>query len=192
MTLPLIVLNGWVLLLLFDYFHAIITMVVVATLLAFVLEYPVAWLQRFRLRRPRAVLLVLLLFGLVLLVLGITLVPVIIEQVNELGDRLPGWIASGTQQLDTLGLKVLAIAVVIDQLIENGVAPQLIGGFTGLSPVWVLISLLIGAKVAGLLGVVVAVPIAGSIRYLLAKPEPQPVPPGPNSLDQNTTYNPQP
>lgn len=58
-------LNGWVLLLLFDYFRTIITIVAVATLLAFVLEYPVAWLQRLKIRRPRAVLLVLLLFGLV-------------------------------------------------------------------------------------------------------------------------------
>lgn len=323
MTLPLIVLNGWALLLLFDYFRSIITMVVVATLLAFVLEYPVTWLQRFRLRRRGAVLVVLLLFGLVLLILGITLVPLVIEQVSELGDRLPSWIASGTQQLDALqtwaaarrlpvdlshwmtqlegqvatqlqaasgavvgtlveaissglsvmltlvltfylllygqrlwdgvfrylpvatatrlraslrqnfhnyfvgqaivallmgtamtlafvvlrvpfglvfglgvgvlalfpfgaalgialvsgltalssvwlGAKVLAIAVVIDQLVENGLAPQLIGGFTGLSPVWILISLLVGAKVAGLLGVIVAVPIAGSIRDSMA------------------------
>ena len=130
LTLPLIVLNGWVLLLLFDYFRAIITMVVVATLLAFVLEYPVAWLQRFRLRRPRAVLLVLLLFGLVLLVLGITLVPVIIEQVNELGDRLPGWIASGTQQLDTLQSWTVARRLPVDLThwitqLEDQVASQL-------------------------------------------------------------------
>nr|WP_026073213.1 AI-2E family transporter [Nodosilinea nodulosa] len=74
-----------------------------------------------------------------------------------------------------LSLNVLAIAVVIDQLIENGVAPQLIGSFTGLSPVWILILLLVGAKVAGLLGVVVAVPIAGSTEDILASPAPQSV-----------------
>jgi hypothetical protein len=45
--------------------------------------------------------LVLLFFGLVLLVLGITLIPILIEQINELGNRLPDWINSGTQQLDT-------------------------------------------------------------------------------------------
>ncbi|PSN19025.1 AI-2E family transporter [filamentous cyanobacterium CCP5] len=322
LVLPLIVLNGWALLLLFDYFRDVITIGVVAILLAFVLEYPVTWLERFRIRRSRAIVLVLLASGLVLLILGITLIPVIINQVNELGDRLPSWIASGTQQLDAfqawavarrlpvdlghwitqledqiasqlqstsgavlstiagaissvvnvgvslvltfylllhgqqlwdsifrylpistgtrlreslrqnfhnyfvgqaivallmgtamtlafliirvpfglvfglgiggmalfpfgaalgialvsfltalhslwLGGKVLVIATVIDQLIENGVAPQLIGGFTGLNPVWILISLLVGAKVAGLLGLVIAVPIAGSLKDML-------------------------
>ncbi|MGB3614020.1 MAG: AI-2E family transporter, partial [Elainellaceae cyanobacterium] len=75
-----------------------------------------------------------------------------------------------------LGVKVFAIAIIIDQVIENGIAPPLIGGFTGLSPVWILLSLLIGAKVAGVLGVVVAVPIAGSIRDIIAFSEPQTAP----------------
>ena len=322
LPLPLIVLNGWVLLLVLNYFRDIITIVVVATLVAFVLDYPVTWLQLRGLGRRRAVLLVLLFFGLVLLVLGITLIPLLIEQINELGSRLPTWISSGTQQLDTfqswanarripvnlnrwiaqledqiaaqlqaasgsvvgtlvsaigsllnvmltlvltfylllqgkqirdgmfryapltwgprlreslrqnfhnyfagqatlallmglsmtmaftiirvpfglvfglgvgvmalfpfgaalgialvsflaalnsfwLGVKVLLVATIIDQLIENGIAPQLIGGFTGLSPVWILLSLLFGAKVAGILGLIVAVPIASSIRDLL-------------------------
>ncbi|WP_017296864.1 AI-2E family transporter [Nodosilinea nodulosa] len=345
LTLPLIVLNGWVLLLLFNYFRTIVTIVVVATLLAFVLEYPVAWLQRFSIRRPRAVLIVLLSFGLVLLILGITLIPVIIEQVNELGDRLPSWIASGTHQLNGLqswavarrlpidlsrwitqledqvasqlqsasgavvgtlvsaigsvlnvmltlvltfylllygrqlwdgvfryfpvttgaqlreslrhnfhnyfvaqatvallmgtamtvafvviqvpfglvfglgvgllalfpfgaalgitlvssltalssiwlGVRVLVVAVVIDQLIENGLAPQLIGGFTGLSPVWILISLLVGAKVAGLLGVVIAVPIAGSIRDILAISAPPTVAPAADMASPHVPHQP--
>lgn len=322
LSLPLLVLNGWVLLLLFDYFRSIITIFVVATLLAFVLDYPVLWLQRRRLGRRQAVLLVLLFFVLLLLVLAITLVPMVIDQMTELGTRLPSWITSGTHQLHAvqswavarqlpvnldrwigqledqvasqlqaasgtvvgtlvgaigslfnlmltlvltfylllhseqlwngifsylpstigprlrqivrqnfhnyfagqatlallmgtamtiaflliqvpfglvfglgvgvmalfpfgaalaislvsflmalnslwLGLKVLVVAILIEQLIENGVAPQLMGEFTGLSPVWILLSLLIGARVAGLLGLVVAVPIAGSIKDTL-------------------------
>jgi predicted PurR-regulated permease PerM len=87
-----------------------------------------------------------------------------------------------------LGGKVLAIAVVIDQLIENAIAPQLIGGFTGLSPVWILISLLVGAKVAGLLGVVVAVPIAGSIRDSLATLVPPPADSAAAIGDPETPY----
>ncbi|MEO1069817.1 MAG: AI-2E family transporter, partial [Cyanobacteria bacterium J06638_6] len=130
LTLPLIVLNGWVLLLLFAYFRDIITIVVVATLLAFLLEHPVTWLQRFKISRPRAVLLVLLLFALVLLTLGITLIPVIIDQVNELGDRLPGWIASGTQQLNTLQSWAVARRLPVDLThwitqLEDEVANQL-------------------------------------------------------------------
>lgn len=59
------------------------------------------------------------------------------------------------------------VATVINQLIENDVAPQLIGGFTGLNPIWILISLLIGAKLAGLLGLVIVVPITGSVKDML-------------------------
>jgi predicted PurR-regulated permease PerM len=49
LPLPLIVLNGWALLLLFDYFRSLISIVVVATLLASVLEYPLMGQQRLRL-----------------------------------------------------------------------------------------------------------------------------------------------
>lgn len=320
-ALPLIVLNGWVLLLLLDYFQSIVTKFVVAMLLSFVLSYPVELLQRLKIPRARAVLLVLLVAIAFLVVFGVTVVPVAVEQVNELANRLPTWVDSGSQQLQLfqtwaathrlpidvsklitqleerlstqlqafsgavlnvlldaigsflnlvltivltfylllngerlwngifqwfppqvgvkvrrafrqnfqnyfigqvtlavlmgtamiiafvvirvpfgllfglgvglftlfpfgaplsialvglltalksvwLGLRVLAIAATIDQLIENGVAPQLIGGFTGLNPVWILISLLVGAKVGGLLGLIVAVPLASSIKSI--------------------------
>lgn len=65
-----------------------------------------------------------------------------------------------------LGVRVLILATIIDQIIENAIAPQLIGSFIGLNPVWILISLLLGAKVGGILGLVMAVPIAGSIKTI--------------------------
>jgi predicted PurR-regulated permease PerM len=66
-----------------------------------------------------------------------------------------------------LGIKVLAIATVVDQVVENGLAPKLLGRVTGVHPVWILLSLMIGAKVAGLLGILVAIPIASFIRDML-------------------------
>lgn len=66
-----------------------------------------------------------------------------------------------------LGLTVLAIATVVDQIIENGIAPRLMGHLTGVHPVWVVMSILVGAKVAGLLGVVLAVPIASTIKDVM-------------------------
>jgi predicted PurR-regulated permease PerM len=63
-----------------------------------------------------------------------------------------------------LGLKVLAVAILLQQIIENGIAPRLLGGFTGLNPVWILLALLIGAKVGGLVGVLIAVPVAGFLK----------------------------
>lgn len=71
-----------------------------------------------------------------------------------------------------LGVRVLVVATLLDQVIENAIAPQLIGGFTGLNPIWILLSLLIGAKVAGLLGLVIAVPMAGTLKRLLEDNEP--------------------
>jgi predicted PurR-regulated permease PerM len=63
-----------------------------------------------------------------------------------------------------LGMKVLAVAAIIQQVIENGVAPRLLGGFTGLNPVWILVALLLGAQVAGILGLLLAVPLAGFLK----------------------------
>jgi predicted PurR-regulated permease PerM len=320
--LPLIVLNGWVLILLLDYFQPIVTKFVVAMLLAFILSYPVGLLQKLKIPRGRAVLMVLLMAIALLGTFGLTVGPILIEQVNELVTRLPTWIDSGNQQLrslqlwatihrlpidlDTLitelearlssqvqeisgtfinvvldtigsvlnilltlvltfyllihgerlwngifqwvppqvrqmqvrkafrqnfqnyfrgqatlallmamamvitfvliqvpfgllfglgvgglaffpfgaplgivivsvittlksiwlGLRVLTFAIIVDQLIENAVAPQLIGGFTGLNPVWILISLLVGAKIGGILGLIIAVPLASSLKSI--------------------------
>jgi predicted PurR-regulated permease PerM len=317
--LPTIVLNGWVLLIALNYFAPIVTKFVTATLLAFVLSYPVKLFQRLEIPRTLAVLLVLVVAIAVLGILGVTLVPTLIEQANALANYLPTWVDSSNQQLKLfqgwaeghhwpisvshlmpqlrlwvstqlqtisgaalrvlldvlgsvlnlmltliltfylllhgerlwqgvfqwlpsqkgiriqkivqqnfqnyyigqftlallmgitmttmfvviqvpfgllfgmgigvlalfpfgaafgivlvsllilmqsiwLGLKVLVIATLIDQVIENGIAPQLMGRFTGLNPIWVLISLLVGVKIAGLLGLVVAVPFASSIK----------------------------
>jgi predicted PurR-regulated permease PerM len=63
-----------------------------------------------------------------------------------------------------LGVKVLVVAFVVDQVIDQAIAPRLLGSFTGLRPVWVLISLVVGTYVGGLLGLVVAVPLAGFIK----------------------------
>jgi predicted PurR-regulated permease PerM len=62
------------------------------------------------------------------------------------------------------GVEVAAIAVAIDQINSNIVAPRLLGSLTGLNPVWVVISLLLGAKLGGVLGLLVAIPIASFIK----------------------------
>ncbi|WP_017316296.1 AI-2E family transporter [Mastigocladopsis repens] len=63
-----------------------------------------------------------------------------------------------------LAARVLAVAVVIDQLIDQAIAPRLLGSFTGLRPIWVLISLLLGTYIGGVLGLLIAVPVAGVIK----------------------------
>ncbi len=65
-----------------------------------------------------------------------------------------------------LGLKVLAVAIIVGQIIENAIAPRLMSGMTGLNPAVVFISVLTGSQVAGLLGLLLAVPIAGFIKRI--------------------------
>ncbi|MEM0982059.1 MAG: AI-2E family transporter, partial [Cyanobacteria bacterium P01_H01_bin.58] len=66
-----------------------------------------------------------------------------------------------------IAVKVLIAAAVVQQLIENGLAPRVLGSFTGLNPFWVFIAILSGARVGGLLGVVVAVPVAVILKEAL-------------------------
>jgi predicted PurR-regulated permease PerM len=316
---PLIILNGWLALKVFQYFQPLVTIFVLATLLAFILNSPVQFLQERGVRRNYAILLIFLPTLLFLVALTITLVPLVLEQFNEITKLFPDWIDSthqrfqilddwamrrrlpvhlsqwGTQlagrlpdefdyladkilslALDTidslseamltvvlafyllldgeriweglfqrlppsfgpqmkqslqqnfqnyflgqialaslvgfsmtlvflvlkvpfgllfgvgiglvsvipfgdvlslsvitlliashdfwLGVKVLVVAFVVDQVIDQAIAPRLLGSFTGLRPVWVLISLVVGTYVGGLLGLVVAVPLAGFIK----------------------------
>ncbi|NEQ54972.1 MAG: AI-2E family transporter [Leptolyngbya sp. SIO3F4] len=65
-----------------------------------------------------------------------------------------------------LGLKVLVAAIILGQLNENVVAPRLIGEMTGVNPAVVLIAVLIGAKVAGFLGLLLAVPTASFVKRI--------------------------
>ncbi|MEO1387595.1 MAG: AI-2E family transporter [Cyanobacteria bacterium J06634_6] len=321
LALPLLALNGWVALLIFDFFRSQLTIFLTATLLSFVLNYPVQLLSRFRLPRVLAILLVLLSTFSLLGVLGVIVVPPLVTQLNELSGRLPSWIDSSSSQvaqfqnwaislnlpidlsslavqLQTkittqlqnisasvlallpdaiggvvdfgltvvltfylllhgerlwdgifewlpdgwnanarplirqnfrnyflgqitvallmgtamtiafvvirvpfgllfgiavgvmaifpfgpalsitiisfltalksiwLGVRVVTVAAIIDQVVENAIAPQLIGGFVGLNPVWILVSLLLGTKIAGFLGLIVAVPVASSIKSI--------------------------
>ncbi|MGL5059831.1 MAG: AI-2E family transporter [Microcoleus sp.] len=319
LVFPLAVLNCWLALLVFEYFRALITVLVVATVLSFLLDYPVRFLRKCGMKRDRAALSVLAITLILFVVLGVTLAPILLNQLTEFATRLPSWIVSGTEQIEAfhkwaenrnlridlsgltrqlserlstqlqsligeilklglgaadgilnflltivltfylllhgdrlweglfkwfpskrsillrellarsfhnyfvgqatlaglmglsmtvtflilrvpfgllfglgvgvmtiipfgaafsistvsllvalnnfwLGVTVLAVATVIDQVIENGIAPRLLGGFIGLNPVWILVSLLVGVKVAGIAGLLVAVPLAGFIK----------------------------
>ncbi|MCC5639404.1 AI-2E family transporter [Nostoc sp. CHAB 5844] len=316
---PLLFLNGWLLLRFFQYFQPLVTILVLASLFAFILNYPVSLLERQGVKRNYGVTLVFILATFILVILGITLLPIASEQFNEMVRLLPQWIDSTEAKLqglndwafsqsssidfsqiftkvtdkipdeleylsdkllsiiiDTidsvsgalitvvlsfyllldgprlwqgifkkfswdsarqlsesiqqnfqnyligqgtlallmglsqtfmfllfqvqfgllfglgvgilslipfgdvfslivitliiathdfwLAVKVLAVAIIIDQLIDQAIAPRLLGSFTGLRPIWVLISLLVGTYIAGVLGLIIAVPVAGFIK----------------------------
>jgi predicted PurR-regulated permease PerM len=316
---PVVFLNAWLLLLFAQWLQPLISTLIAATLISFLLDYPIRFLQQRGVRRSIAVGVVFLLFLIVLSVLLVFIVPLILRQSNELLTRLPEWLKSGQQQLKSLeawaieqqipvdlsstlnqqierltgvlrslttqvislvfsaigsivnifltvvftiflvlrgeqlwagilgwlpapwgdrirqslpqnferfivgqatlatimalsqtaamvvlriplaelfglgigaaslipfggsttlvivssllalqnfwlGVKVLIVGAVIIQICENLIGPRIVGELTGLNPVWMLISLDIGLKVGGVLGLLVAVPIAGFIK----------------------------
>ncbi|MEA5595816.1 AI-2E family transporter [Rivularia sp. UHCC 0363] len=65
-----------------------------------------------------------------------------------------------------LGLKVLGVCIVLQQIQDNLIAPRVMQDALNLNPVVVFFALLIGARVAGLLGVFISIPIAGVIVAL--------------------------
>jgi predicted PurR-regulated permease PerM len=317
---PLLALNLWVLSQIFRYFEHLITVLAIAAILAFLLNYPVRVLERFCRTRPQAVIVVLLLTLALLVILGMTLVPVVIDQTTQLLNNIPAWLEASNDNLDRLdtwtkarrlpldlkgfsdrlnariesqvqvlatqvlglalgtisglldtvlvivlafymllygeslwrglvdllpthiglplgeslrlnfqnffisqillglfmfatltpafvilevpfallfalligiaevipligatlgialvtllvmlqsfwlGIRVALTAIFMQQIKDNLLAPKLMGQFTGLNPIWIFIALLLGAQIAGLLGVIVAVPIAGTIK----------------------------
>lgn len=316
---PLIFLNGWLAFQFFQYFQPLVTTLVLATLLAFILNYPVSILEERGVKRSYAITLVFFSTILILGALGIILIPIALDQFHEMVKQLPVWIDANEQKIqflndwavnhrlkvnlsqiftqitdqlpneleflgdkifsvivDTidsisealvtvvltfyfladgeriwdgifkklplsfgkqvresiqknfqnyligqvvlaflmgfsltvvflvlkvpfallfglgvgilslipfgdvaslavitliiashdfwLAVKVVAVSVVVDQLIDQAIAPRLLGSFTGLRPIWVLISLLVGTYVGGLLGLLIAVPVAGFIK----------------------------
>jgi predicted PurR-regulated permease PerM len=323
LVIPLLVLNGWAISAIFNYFHSLIVILVGASVLAFLLNYPVSWLERHGARREPVAILVFLLALSILLALGVTLFPLALTQAQQLVARLPELIDSGRSQLMMLnekvevfglpinldalvvqindrvkgqlqaiagqvlnlavvtvtslldfvltmiltfyllqhggelweslvewlpsnfrdpfsktlrlsfqnffitqlilatciasaliptflwlkvpfgllfgltigimalvpfggsvgialttllvslqdfwmGARVLMAAVIVQQILENLIAPRILGSFTGLNPVWVVISVLTGARIGGLLGVIVAVPTAVVIKTALS------------------------
>jgi len=319
LAFPVIFLNGWLLLLMANALQPLVSTLITATLVAFLLDYPIRFLQQRGINRGISATVVLLLFVVLVTVLFIFLGPVILRQANELIVRLPEWLRSGQQQLKSLeawaaeqqipvdfstnlnqlierltsvlrsltsqfitilfsaigsivnifltvaltiflvwrgeslwtgilswlpprwstqirqslpqnferfiagqvtlasivgfaqvtamtilrvplaqlfgftigvaslvplggittiavvsillalqnfwlGVKVLVVAILINQVCENILGPRIVGEFTGLNPVWMLISLDIGVKLGGALGLLIAVPIASFIK----------------------------
>ncbi len=67
----------------------------------------------------------------------------------------------------TVGLIVLVFFLVYQQIENQVLQPVVYGRTVNLSPLAVLIAVLIGAQVAGVLGALGAIPIAGAIQVIL-------------------------
>ncbi|MBD2168727.1 AI-2E family transporter [Calothrix membranacea FACHB-236] len=65
-----------------------------------------------------------------------------------------------------LALKVFIACIVLQQIQDNLIAPRIMQGALNLNPIVVFFALLVGARVAGLLGIFISIPIAGVIVSL--------------------------
>ena len=76
--------------------------------------------------------------------------------------------ASGDHQSGlAFGGIALAATLVLNQVFDNVVTPRVVGGGVGLHPVLALFALVIGGELFGLWGMLLSVPIAGSIQVIL-------------------------
>jgi predicted PurR-regulated permease PerM len=99
-----------------------------------------------------------------LLVALLDLIPLAGATIAAVLVTLVAFAASGT----TVGI-IVAIVFLAYQQLENHILQPLVYGRTvQLSPLAVLISVLIGAQVAGILGALGAIPVAGAIQVILA------------------------
>lgn len=102
LTVPIVALNVWVLSQVFRYFEHLITLLTIAAILAFLLNYAVKFFERIKITRVQAVIVVLFLTMTLLIVLGLTLVPAVIDQTSQLLSKIPEWLEASKQNLDNL------------------------------------------------------------------------------------------
>jgi predicted PurR-regulated permease PerM len=96
---PIIALNIWLLSLVFRYFEHLITVVAIAAILAFLMNYPVRILEQMRVSRTLAVVIVLLIAITILVISGLTLVPILVDQAVQLLKNIPAWLQTSNENL---------------------------------------------------------------------------------------------
>ncbi len=99
---PLLVLNAWAIAAIVEYFHSLVVVLVGASLFAFLLNYPISFMEKRGAKRGRAAIIVFLLAVSIVVALGVTLLPMALHQAEQLVNSLPRWIDSGKHQLTSL------------------------------------------------------------------------------------------
>jgi predicted PurR-regulated permease PerM len=65
------------------------------------------------------------------------------------------------------GIQVFLIALVLGQILDEVILPKVMGDLIGVNPIWLIISVFIGARLGGIIGILVAVPIASVIKEVV-------------------------
>ncbi|MFH1611940.1 MAG: AI-2E family transporter [bacterium] len=90
----------------------------------------------------------------------------IIPYIGPIISTIPAVILAFVQS-PFLALLVLILYIVIQQLENYVIVPQVMKRTVGLNPITIIIVMLIGAKLAGILGIILAVPLAAAIGEVL-------------------------
>ena len=99
LAFPVICLNGWLLYRIGGLLQPIPSIVITASLIAFLLDYPIDWLEERGVNRGLAVGLVVLAAVGAIALLAVFLGPLLWQQLNDFADRLPRWIEKGKTEL---------------------------------------------------------------------------------------------
>jgi len=90
----------------------------------------------------------------------------IVPYIGPIAGAIPA-IMIALVQNPLLVVGVIIIAALIQQIDSQFITPKIMGSFVGLSPVTIIISLLIGGSLAGMWGVVLAIPLAATIGVIM-------------------------
>lgn len=102
-------------------------------------------------------------FLLALLTAGFELVPIFGSILAALPALMIGFSTGGLP----LAVLVVLVYVVVNQVEAHIIQPLVVNKVVGIPPLLVIISILIGAKLAGFLGVLLAIPVAAAFREFL-------------------------
>ena len=111
---PLAFLNGWLLFRLIGSLEPLVSIFVTASLFAFLLDLPIRLLEQRGVDRGWATILVFFAALLILSLLGLILIPLIVQQLSEFIITLPKWLESGSKQLQELQEWAIAQRLSID------------------------------------------------------------------------------
>jgi predicted PurR-regulated permease PerM len=140
----------------------VVAIVTIAFLTFFMLLEGPTWMERFYGLLPELILGVPYAVALGVLVAILDLIPLA-------GATLAAIIVSTVAFIDWIpaGIVVLIFFIVYQQIENHLLQPLVYSRTVQLSPLAILIAVLIGAKIAGVLGALAAIPVAGTIQVLL-------------------------
>lgn len=93
----------------------------------------------------------------------------IIPLFGSIAGLLASVIVAWLQTSEFAYVALIAGIFMVGQLLEgNVITPKLLGGSVGMHPLWILFSIMAGASLLGILGMMIAVPVAAAVGVLLS------------------------